>query len=88
MALSEVRSEKPLPQNGGGDVEGEEPPPAQDDDRPRQEKSVLQGKLTKLAIQIGYGGWFFGAVYVITSQCPVFLIVVGCHGYTFSCFPD
>ena len=58
VALSEVRTEKPLPQNGGGEVDGEEPPPAQDDDRPRVEKSVLQGKLTKLAIQIGYGGRF------------------------------
>ena len=64
VALSEVRSEKPLPQNGGGDVEGEEPPPAQDEDRPRMEKSVLQGKLTKLAIQIGYGGGFIKAADV------------------------
>ena len=55
VALSEVRTEKPLPQNGGN-VESEEPAPAQEEDRPRTEKSVLQGKLTKLAIQIGYGG--------------------------------
>lgn len=27
---------------------------------PRKEKSVLQTKLTKLAIQIGYGGMIFG----------------------------
>jgi len=62
VALSEVRTEKPLPQNGGGEVEGEEPPP-QEDERPRVEKSVLQGKLTKLAIQIGYGG---SAIAILT----------------------
>ena len=55
VALSEVRTEKPLPQNGSN-AESEEPTPAQEEDRPRTEKSVLQGKLTKLAIQIGYGG--------------------------------
>lgn len=64
VALSEVKSEKPLSQNGGSGsggkggeaAEGEESRPAADEDRPRSEKSVLQGKLTKLAIQIGYGG--------------------------------
>lgn len=62
VALSEVHSEKPLPQNGGGDLEAEEPPP-QEEERPRVEKSVLQGKLTKLAIQIGYGG---SAIAILT----------------------
>ena len=56
VALSEVRTEKPLPQNGAGEVEDADTSPAQEEDRPRTEKSVLQGKLTKLAIQIGYGG--------------------------------
>ena len=70
MALSEVRTEKPLPQNGGGEVEGEEPPP-QEDERPRVEKSVLQGKLTKLAIQIGYGGMKGNDSYEWTDGHPV-----------------
>ena len=57
VALNEVRTEKPLQPNGADAVDPDDSQPAQEEDeRPRVEKSVLQGKLTKLAIQIGYGG--------------------------------
>lgn len=39
--------------------EGEEKVPKPKVESARKEKSVLQGKLTKLAIQIGYGGKAF-----------------------------
>ena len=41
----------------------------------RKEKSVLQSKLTKLAIQIGYGGkWLIARV-----ECPHFTYLVGTY---------
>lgn len=37
----------------------EEPEPVKEKSDGGHEKSVLQAKLTKLAIQIGYAGWLF-----------------------------
>ncbi|XP_053203024.1 plasma membrane calcium-transporting ATPase 2-like isoform X4 [Panonychus citri] len=45
----------------------------EDDTNPRKEKSVLQAKLTKLAIQIGYGG---SAVAIFTVLILIFRFVV------------
>ena len=56
--------------NIGADKEEEEekkPAPAAGG---RKEKSVLQAKLTKLAIQIGYAGTVTCPSKVITQVCP------------------
>ncbi|XP_015794524.1 plasma membrane calcium-transporting ATPase 2 isoform X3 [Tetranychus urticae] len=45
----------------------------EEDSNPRKEKSVLQAKLTKLAIQIGYGG---SAVAIFTVLILIFRFVV------------
>lgn len=45
--------------HAAGTEEGGQRKSTQEDDaNPRKEKSVLQAKLTKLAIQIGYGGTY------------------------------
>ena len=50
---------------GGAVPSGEEAPPEEPAKKKgRKEKSVLQAKLTKLAIQIGYAG-----LYIYSSKC-------------------
>ncbi|XP_030650164.1 plasma membrane calcium-transporting ATPase 4 isoform X3 [Chanos chanos] len=50
------------PLNGGDSTEGED---KKKNKLPKKEKSVLQGKLTKLAVQIGKAGLFMSAITVI-----------------------
>nr|XP_022299334.1 plasma membrane calcium-transporting ATPase 2-like isoform X3 [Crassostrea virginica] len=52
-----------VPEEGG--EEGEEKVPKPKVESARKEKSVLQGKLTKLAIQIGYGGTAVAVLVVL-----------------------
>ena len=53
----------------------------------RKEKSVLQGKLTRLAIQIGYGGknenW---SVYIYCKYCKVGTLYLAKSLFLCSCF--
>lgn len=58
--------------DGSGPVPSSDRPETASEEAPeRKEKSVLQAKLTKLAIQIGYAGKFF-FISINVKRLPVF----------------
>ncbi|XP_029910980.1 plasma membrane calcium-transporting ATPase 3b isoform X2 [Myripristis murdjan] len=77
---------QPLKSAEGGEVEDRE---KKKTNVPKKEKSVLQGKLTKLAVQIGKAGLVMSAITVIilVLYFVIETFVVGGHAWLAECTP-